>query len=243
MQPPEAKRISIQNTLGVHDECSTALACDLVTEALKAAPKATTFLDPCCGTGALLSAMQQAKDLDITAFEIHPKKASAAGNLFSGRYTKVFNKDFFAYADSSTKLYDIILGVPPLVSRESKAVPKDAAFKKSGLALNLSLSIAVYFVAAATPMLAANGAAIWLLTENFFTASSSRPVRQWLARHYNILRVHYFDGNVLDFTRTGSKHVLLVLKKEAPTDSLLVSKGSLESPYTSETLPVMQLFG
>lgn len=212
--------------------------------------KGISFLDPALGTGAFYSAaltsLDPARVRRATGFEIDASFHEAAMSLWGGLGLQVRNEDFLL-ADPPTdgRRFDVLVCNPPYVRHHHigaglKQDYRARALAHSGVQLSGLAGLYTYFMVAAQRWLTPSGIAAWLVPSEFMDVNYGSSVKEYLASHYTILRVHRFAPDDVQFADALVSSVVLWLKNDSPLPSHevhLTTGGALTSPARSNTRP------
>jgi len=188
-----------------------ALAMDLVISAREIlGERPARFMDPAFGTGAFYSALLRAVPSDqITSargYEVDPHYGRPASELWSAQGLALALQDFTTAAppEEPAGLVDLLICNPPYVrhhhldrstkSRLGALVEGQLGLHVSGLA-----GLYVYFLLLCHRWLAPDALSVWLVPSEFMDVGYGAVLKRYLLHHVDLLRVHRFDPNEVQF--------------------------------------------
>ncbi len=189
----------------------TLLATDLLAYARKLLPveSPVRFLDPAIGTGsfyaALLREFPAARITAAAGVEIDPHYGEPARALWQGQTLKLTVGDFTTMQPpEAAERFNLIICNPPYVRHHhmDKAA-KARLLARTTAACSVPMAglagLYCYFLGLAHAWLADDGVAGWLIPSEFMDVNYGGPVKRYLLNHIELLRVHRFDPNDLQF--------------------------------------------
>lgn len=255
----EARRVALQeeldgrktqkerNRLGQF-ATPTLLASDVLAHARKLLPEdaPVRFLDPAIGTGSFYTALLRyfpSKRIKAAAgIEIDPHYGNPARVLWRRRALKIKLGDFTAMKPPAPpKLFNLIVCNPPYVRHHHMAVDEkgrlqDATAAACGVRMAGLAGLYCYFLGLAHAWLADEGIAGWLIPSEFMDVNYGGPVKRYLLNDVELLRIHRFDPNDLQFgDALVSSAVVWFRKRRADADHRveLSYGGTLSRPNHS----------
>ncbi len=189
----------------------TGLATDLLEQARLLLPDSVPvrFLDPAIGTGSFYSALLRtfplAHIVKAVGYEMDDHYGRPACALWHG-YPLDFRMEDFTTAlpPSDSEKFNLIICNPPYVrhhhmeagekNRLQAAVMETCCVKMAGLS-----GLYCYFLGLAHAWLAEDGIAGWLIPSEFMDVNYGGPIKSYLLNKVELLRVHRFDPNDLQF--------------------------------------------
>lgn len=255
----EASRIDVQRTLdGARTRAARnklgqfatppILAAQLIDATGSYIPRTReiSFLDPAVGTGAFYSAalasLGRARLRCATGFEIDESFHEAAVALWDRHGLEVRHEDFLlADLPTDDRRFDVLVCNPPYVRHhhvgaELKQDYRARALAHSGVRLSGLAGLYTYFMVAAERWLVPGGVAAWLVPSEFMDVNYGSSVKEYLADHYTILRIHRFAPDDVQFADALVSSVVLWLKNSPAHLSHevhLTTGGTLSSPTQS----------
>lgn len=198
---------------------------------LYAKPK--SLLEPSCGDGAFLHALEglQIADLTVTAVERlagEAAKAREAATLLNARSAQVFNADFLEWSQvqlNSGTTFDCITGNPPYIRYqyldEEDQKLSEQLFDRFSLGFTKHTNAWVPFVIACVALLSPGGRLAMVIPSELLHVLHAGSLRKFLLQQSK--RVLMVDPNELLFEEALQGTVLLMLEKKATTTD--VSQG------------------
>jgi adenine-specific DNA-methyltransferase len=187
------------------------LASDVLAHARTLLPKAAPvrFLDPAFGTGsfyaALLRHFPRERIKAAVGSEIDPHYGNPARELWRHYPLKIKLGDFTTMKPPAERgRFNLIICNPPYVrhhhlgaaekSRLRAVTTAACGVRMAGLA-----GFYCYFLGLAHAWLANDGIAGWLIPSEFMDVNYGGPVKRYLLNQVELLRIHRFDPNDLQF--------------------------------------------
>jgi len=202
------------------------------------------ILDPACGDGALLSAIDQVlkqsdKQGDLIGFDADEKYIEEAKNRMKshGTTASFFQKDFLEHLSSESDdlfsenldqgTYDAIIANPPYVRTQVLGAEKAQMLAKK---FNLKGRVDLYypFLIGMTQMLK-EGGVIGVLTSNrYLSTKSGESIMKFLTENFDIIQVidlgdtKLFDAAVLPAIFLGKKKLVSRTSHNAPASFIKI---------------------
>lgn len=261
----ESRRVTLEKEiLGARDQRSRnklgqfptpyPLAKALIDSSLELLPERNSirFLDPAFGTGsfysALIAATSPRGSQTSVGFEIDPKLAFAALEIWQGTGLQLDVSDFLnAEAPAiPSQRFDLIVCNPPYVRHhhldpELKTRMSRKAEAQTGIKLGGLSGLYCYFLLLCDAWLAPDGLGVWLLPSEFMDVNYGKSVRHYLTTKVDLLRLHRFDPDDVQFDDALVSSAVLWFRKRAPSNSKPVRftyGGSVASP--TKTVDVLR---
>lgn len=207
----------------------TELAKDIVSfsQSLLSSDLPIRFFDPAIGTGSFYSALQTVLPPDkITAaegFEIDPHYAAPAQKLWAKTLLKIHLGDFTTATppQDEASRFNLLVCNPPYVRHHhivngEKTRLQNAALKTSGIKITGLSGLYCYFMALSHPWMAEGGVAAWLVPSEFMNVNYGTAVKLYLLTKVNLLRIHRFDPNDVQFEDALVSSAVVFFRKERP---------------------------
>ena len=223
----EAKTQKERNRLGQF-ATPTLLADDVLTCARGLLPEGAPvrFLDPALGTGSFYSALLRAFPNDRIAaacgFEIDPHYGEPARELWHGKKLKLTLGDFTtAKAPKAAEQFNLIICNPPYVRHHHMDKAEKARLLAStaaacGVEMAGLAGLYCYFLGLSHAWLADDGIAGWLIPSEFMDVNYGAAVKQYLLNRVELLRIHRFDPNDLQFGDALVSSAVVWFRKRKP---------------------------
>lgn len=212
------------------------------------------FLDPAIGTGSFYSALLQVFPEDridaAVGYEIDPHYAIPAAALWKSTGLDVRQADFtHAQAPPNAAGFNLLICNPPYV-RHHHIVNGDKhrlrLHTRSACGLELSglAGLYCYFLGLSHSWLATGGLAGWLIPSEFMDVNYGVAVKRYLLETVNLLHIHRFDPNDVQFGDALVSSAVVWFRKGSPGPSHEVRfsyGGSLAHPAIERSVPVAAL--
>jgi adenine-specific DNA-methyltransferase len=210
------------------------------------------FLDPAFGTGSFYSAILAATNGRLQharGFEIDPHYGQPAQELWRTSSLELSLSDFTRQTPDGS--YNLIICNPPYVrhhhlSVKDKVRLNGRTLRAAGVALSGLTGLYCYFMLLSHSWMENDGIAAWLVPSEVLDVNYGREVKRYLAERVELLRIHRFDPNNVQFSDALVSSAVLVFRKRAPSKNHAVSftyGGSLLKPATERTLRLTEISG
>jgi predicted RNA methylase len=234
----------------------TPLASDVLAHArtLLPAKAPIRFLDPAIGTGAFYSALLRefpAKRIAAAAgVEIDAYYGKPARALWQGHVLDIALGDFTTMKPpAAADRFNLMICNPPYVrhhhmDKAAKARLLAATTVACGVPMAGLAGLYCYFLGLAHAWLADDGIAGWLIPSEFMDVNYGGPVKRYLLNQVELLRVHRFDPNDLQFgDALVSSAVVWFCKRRAAAGYQVEFSygGTLAQPAQSRMVPATAL--
>ncbi|MFZ1888280.1 MAG: class I SAM-dependent methyltransferase [Candidatus Binataceae bacterium] len=234
----------------------TLLASDVLAYARTLLPEnvPVRFMDPAIGTGsfytALLRHFPSARIKAAAGIEIDPHYGNPARELWRGRALKIELGDFTAMKPPTPpKLFNLIVCNPPYVRHhhmgvEEKGRLQEATAAACGVRMAGLAGLYCHFLGLAHPWMADEGIAAWLIPSEFMDVNYGGPVKRYLLSQVQLLRIHRFDPNDLQFGDALVSSTVVCFRKRRPNADHQVELsygGKLSMPTHTRFVPATTL--
>lgn len=217
--------------------------------------RAVHFADPSVGTGSFYSAAlavfgpeQIEKAVGV---ELDPGFCDAARDLWAEAGLDVMRGDFTRIVASSSRPVapNLILANPPYVrhhhlKREDKERLQALTHRMTGVEVNGLAGLYVYFLLLATAWMEEGGYAAWLIPSEFMDVNYGAALKRFLTDRVELLRVHRFDAEDVQFGDALVSSVVLVFHKAPPPREHTVEftfGGTMAQPHARESVTLDRL--
>ena len=161
---------------------------------LFASQNISTVLEPSCGDGVFLDALQNLNLLNkvnkLTAVEIEPDEAEKVRDRFSEfEQIEVCTEDFFDFYNRvlGKEQYDLILGNPPYIRyqylKESQREMQSQILTSHGMKANKLINAWVAFMVACVQLLSENGKIAFVIPAEILQVAYAEDLRLYLSNH------------------------------------------------------------
>lgn len=214
------------------------LALDILaqTNRLLPADLPVRFLDPGIGTGSFYTALLRtfsAERIDAAAgFEIDPHYARPTCDLWRDYPLEIHTADFTSTTPpAASEQYNLIVCNPPYVRHHHiDAVDKNrlqnATVAACGVRVGGLAGLYCYFMGLSHAWLAQDGLAVWLVPSEFMDVNYGEALKKYLLDHVELLRIHRFAPNDLQFADALVSSAVVWFRKRSPN-----TEHSIEFTY------------
>ena len=207
------------------------------------------FLDPAIGTGAFFSALINNTEYSkAVGFEIDPHYGLPAADMWKDTNLKLFIEDFLSHSPTDEK-YDFVICNPPCVRHHD--IPAELKVKlcreikeRLGIVPSGLSGLYSHYVMAVDPWLKKDAVSGWLIPSEFMDVGYGKALKQYLLNKVDLIRIHRYDPNDLQFSDALVSSSVVWFKKSTPTeqDVLFTFGGTLSSPAYSKRIEKAALF-
>ena len=217
------------------------------------------FADPSIGSGSFFSAALTVFGRDRIAsaigIELDPSFCDAARDLWADAGLEVVGGDFTSIVTnlvagpSRPPAPNLILANPPYVrhhhlEREDKERLQALTRQLAGVEVNGLAGLYVYFLLLATAWMEEGGLAAWLIPSEFMDVNYGAALKRFLTDRVELVRVHRFDAEDVQFGDALVSSVVLVFRKVPPPSEHAVEftfGGTMAHPHVREAVPLRRL--
>lgn len=223
--------------------------------------KKIIFGDSAIGTGALFIAIKRLIDTvnysenknysfaSAIGVDIDEKMAREAFLRCSKRNLVVIYGDAISPSINLHQKRNMMIVNPPYnrheeIPEEYRKEAKELAEAQTGIQISANAGLFVYHLLIMDKWLAEDGTAVWLLPSIFLQSKYGKAVRQYLTNNVQLLRLHIYNEEKLQFDNTNISTTIIVFKKTSPTNTqkIVVTYGaSIEEPQFSKALDLDDL--
>lgn len=250
----EAQRLEIQASLDAEKSQAdrnkmgqfatpTALARELLSyliEKFLAKGEGVRFLDPAIGTGSFYSALRHStpnERIDIAeGFEIDGHYGEPAKALWAQQGLQYHMSDFLEAPPRAD--FNLVVCNPPYVrhhhlDKEQKGRLQRIAYEVFEKRLSGLAGLYCYFMARSHEWMDEGAIGAWLIPSEFMDVNYGRAVKHYLLEQVELLQIHRFDPNDVQFADALVSSAIVIFRKQAPRYDSLVEfsfGGSLAAP-------------
>jgi len=206
------------------------------------------FADPSIGLGSFFSAALSVFGVErierALGVELDPAFADAAQCLWGGAGLEIMRGDFTRIVADGSRIRspNVVLANPPYVrhhhmDREDKERLRSVTLQMTGVDVNGLAGLYVYFLLLTTAWMEQDGIAAWLIPSEFMDVNYGAALRGFLADRVNLIRVHRFAPDDVQFGDALVSSVVLVFRKALPVIEHAVEfsfGGTLADPQSRE---------
>lgn len=189
---------------------------------LFASQNIATVLEPSCGDGVFLDALQNLNLLDkvdkLTAVEIEPDEAKKVRDRYSEfEQIEVCTEDFFGFYNRvlGKEQYDLILGNPPYIRyqylTESQREMQSQILTSHGMKANKLINAWVAFIVACVQLLSNNGKIAFVIPAEILQVAYAEDLRLYLSN--NLAKITLITFEQLVFPDIEQEVVVFIGEK------------------------------
>lgn len=189
---------------------------------LFASQNISTVLEPSCGDGVFLDALQNLNLLNkvdkLTAVEIEPNEAEKVRERYSEfEQIEVCTEDFFAFYNRvlGKEQYDLILGNPPYIRyqylKESQREMQSQILTSHGMKANKLINAWVAFIVACVQLLSEKGKIAFVIPAEILQVAYAEDLRLYLAN--NLAKITLITFEQLVFPDIEQEVVVFIGEK------------------------------
>jgi hypothetical protein len=215
------------------------------------------FLDPAFGAGAFLSALLRAfpdgRIESATGYEVDPRYAAAARDLWADTKLDLRLEDFTLATPPTAEKQkpNLIICNPPysrhhVIPDAERERLQGAVERVCGMHLSGLAGLHAYFLGLADAWLAASGIAGWLLPSNLTDVTYGEAVKRYLVERVTLLRVHACEPEAMHFDGVLVASTVVWFRKGEPPDNHRVEfsfGGTPANPVSRRLVPLAVLRG
>jgi predicted RNA methylase len=232
----------------------SALASDVLDHARRLLPAdaPVRFLDPGIGTGSFYTALLRAFPAEsiaaATGFEIDPHYGQPARELWQGYPLDIRLSDFTTAA-APPERYNLIVCNPPYVRHHhmeaaEKIRLQTATAAACGVRIGGLAGLYCHFLGLSHAWLADDGLAVWLVPSEFMDVNYGGALKKYLLHHVELLRIHRFNPNDLQFADALVSSAVVWFRKRRPRSGRTVEftyGGTHANPTHTRIVPASAL--
>lgn len=189
---------------------------------LFASQNISTILEPSCGDGVFLDALQNLNLLNkvdkLTAVEIEPNEAEKVRDRYSDfEQIEVCTEDFFDFYNRvlGQEQYDLILGNPPYIRyqylKESQREMQSQILTSHGMKANKLINAWVAFIVACVQLLSEKGKIAFVIPAEILQVAYAEDLRLYLAN--NLAKITLITFEQLVFPDIEQEVVVFIGEK------------------------------
>jgi len=202
------------------------------------------ILEPSCGDGVFLEQIKKNKFeyKAITAIELDPAEAKKSEKI-GLKNSKILNRDFFSYCNSTNNKFDLVIGNPPYIRYQyfdkKQRIEAEGIFKKANLKYSKLTNAWVSFVVGSSLLLKEKGKMAFVLPAEILQVSYAKPLREFLSHFYNKISLVSFKKLV--FPKIQQEVVLLLCEKVPGSKDHLIEHIEVKDAKDLEKLDISAL--
>ena len=198
-----------------------------------------SFLEPAFGTGVFLSAFADAfggMPGRALGFELDPHYCVPSQDFWRDAPVEIRCLDFLS--QKPDEAFDLIVTNPPYsrhhhIPADVKERLKGAVFAETGIAISGLAGLYCHFLMLSTKWLKPDGISCWLIPCEFMDVNYGSAVRRYLSENVELLQIHRFMPEDLQFADALVSSCIVVFKNRRPSPlhkAMLSCGGSMCSP-------------
>lgn len=209
-----------------------------------------SLLEPAFGTGVFLSAFKEAFGRDPTrtlGFEIDPHYCEPAKSFWRSRNLEVCCADFLRQRPD--RLFDLLVTNPPYtrhhhIESATKVQLQKDVLSETGIKISGLAGLYCHFLLLSSKWLKPGGISCWLVPCEFMDVNYGSAVRRYLSENVELVRIHRFCPNDLQFADALVSSCVVVFRNKRPDhghEVLFSTGGSVCDPLDTNRIPVTDL--
>lgn len=185
-----------------------------------------SMLEPACGTGVFFSALQDVAGTDVLkgslGFEIDSHYYSPTVDLWKDAGLEVVCSDFLSQPVS--RRFPLLIANPPYtrhhhIPSDIKNSLQNAVREQTGLSLSGLTGLYGYFMLLSSRWLADDAISCWLIPSEFMDVNYGSVIKEYLLTQVELLRIHRFDENDLQFSDALVSSAVVVFRNARPSSA------------------------
>ena len=212
---------------------------------LFASQNISTILEPSCGDGVFLDALQNLNLLNkvdkLTAVEIEPDEAKKVRDRYSGfDQIEVCSEDFFDYYNRvlGKEQFDLVLGNPPYIRyqylKESQREMQSQILISHGMKANKLINAWVAFIVACVQLLSEKGKIAFVIPAEILQVAYAEDLRLYLAN--NLAKITLITFEQLVFPDIEQEVVVFIGEKSEEEKGIRIIEMSNLSGFSQLNL-------
>lgn len=209
------------------------------------------FGDPAIGGAIFFATLLRVADREqirsAVGIEVDPFRGQQTMSKWRGSDLRVLTGNFLDSELDATR--SLILANPPYVrfqrlQRSDSMRWQDRIQRSLGLSVDGRADLYIYFVLTAHDWLAPEGISGWLLPSEFLQANYGRVLRDYLAKHVELLYLHTYDIGTPRFENARVSSTIVMFRKRVPNPrhlARLSAGGSLAQPLETRVVTTAEL--
>ena len=209
-----------------------------------------SFIEPSIGTGVFYSAFTEAfgnRGQEVLGFEIDPYYFNPTRDFWKDFPIELRCADFLS--QKADKQFDMLVANPPYVRHhhieaDTKNWLQNQVMLKTGIRISGLAGLYCYFMMLSSAWLKEDGYSCWLVPSEFLDVNYGEAVKRYLLNHVDLLHIHRFKADDLQFADALVSSCIVVFRKRRPEDNHLITfslGGSINSPETVRQISAGQL--
>jgi predicted RNA methylase len=236
----------------------TGLASDVLAYARRLLPKDSRvrFLDPAIGTGSFYAALLREFPTErieaACGIEIDPHYGKPARALWAGSPLEITLGDFTTMPPPGKgRGFNLLICNPPYVrhhhmdkAAKARLLAATTTATASGIKLGGLAGLYCYFLGLSHAWMAPDGIAGWLIPSEFMDVNYGEPVKRYLLKQVELIRIHRFDPSELQFGDALVSSAVVWFRKRKPVAGQQIEfsyGGTLAAPKISRMVPAATL--
>ena len=184
-----------------------------------------SFIEPAIGTGVFYSAYREFFNEDayrVLGFEIDPHYFNPTKEFWKDTPIEIRCADFLA--EQPDGQFDMLVANPPYVrhhhiDNNTKVRLQNDVQRTTGIRISGLAGLYCYFMLLSSGWLRDGGLSCWLVPSEFMDVNYGVAVKQYLMQNVQLLRIHRFKADDLQFADALVSSCIVVFRNSRPTPS------------------------
>lgn len=209
-----------------------------------------SFIEPAVGTGVFYSVYREVfegSDKHVLGIEIDPHYFNPTKEFWQDTQFELRCADFLNQCPDEQ--FDMLVANPPYVrhhhiDKKTKVELQNKVRVKTGIRMSGLAGLYCYFMMLSSDWLKQGAYSCWLVPSEFMDVNYGKAVKQYLLQNVQLLRIHRFDANDLQFSDALVSSCVVVFRNIKPAKDCQVEfsmGGSLDDPKMVRRLKNNQL--
>ena len=203
------------------------------------------FGDPAIGTGTFFRVVKivfsNYKIESSIGIDIDKEIVSTTRTIWGTRGLKIFIGDYLLKFKKYFTKRNIILCNPPYLRSQMIPINKRVKYKNIiqkdlGIKVDGRSGLFIYFILHAHNSLEENGLAAWLIPSEWMENDYGRILRKYLTEKVELLRIHKYDPNEIQFENVIVSSTFILYRKKKPNINNNVKISYHQTIYNPETI-------
>ena len=198
-----------------------------------------SFIEPAIGTGVFYSAYREVFDEEnnrVLGFELDPHYFNPTKDFWQDTKLEIRCADFLAQQPDGQ--FDMLVANPPYVrhhhiDNEAKVRLQNEVQRTTGIRISGLAGLYCYFMMLSASWLRDGGLSCWLVPSEFMDVNYGEAVKKYLLQNVQLLRIHRFKADDLQFADALVSSCIVVLRNSRPTPTGQIDfsiGGSINAP-------------
>ena len=211
-----------------------------------------SFIEPSIGMGAFYTAFNEAfgeHKQRVLGFEIDPHYFEPSRAFWKDYPIELRQADFLK-AQPEGEGFDLLVANPPYVRHhhidaQNKQRLQAVVMRETGIRISGLAGLYCYFLILSSRWLRTDGLSCWLIPSEFMDVNYGQAVKRYLLHNVDLLHVHRFRPEDLQFTDALVSSCIVVFKNTKPStsghDVTFSMGGSIQHPDLQRSIHSSEL--